>query len=238
MAKDFFDDDLLSGEPAAEASEAGDSVEADAGSEGPISRQGIGRMADQKQQISSQVVGTIKQLEELRQKQEALEREKNNLEELTRKQDEYEHNKREIITRLARGIRLLEKEELQANRMAELLSVMRSRFRDTLDELRGIDEAAWAEDRYEEELNKALVVVEDARDIYRKALAKIDAENWVKDAGQSQATGKIHREVGRELLGRPGFAYWVMVGLAVSLPFVLVGVVLFVAYLFLVGVLP
>lgn len=234
MGKDFFDEDLLKPDtPVVEEDENQNGVPVRA-----ITQASLGRMARQKKEITTQVAGTAKELEELRMKQQELEKERSELEELSRKQSEYESNKREMMDKLARGIRLLEKEEAQATRMAELLSVMRSRFRESLDELRALDEATWSDTDYEVELNKALVLVEDAKDIYRKALAKIDAENWVKDAAHPVATKKLQGEITRELVARPGFFYWLMVGLAVCIPFALVAAILLVAFLFLEGALP
>jgi len=233
MAKDFFDDDLVTSEPPEEINELSE-VETPSAA---ITQAGMGRMGRQKKQINSQVAGTARELEELRLKQRDLEKAKSDLEELNRKQGEYERSKRDMTEKLSRGIRLLEKEEVQATRMAELLAVMRSRFKDTLGELRAIDETAWSDGDYEVELNKALVLLDEAKAIYKKALAKIDAEGWVKEVTEPLPSRKMQGEIGRELASRPGFLYWLMVGLAVSIPFALIALIWGIVYLQLNGLL-
>ena len=226
MAKDFFDDDLLS----TAAGKEGAVEEKDGVPIRPITEASLNRMVRQKQEINSQVVGALKEIEELRRRQEDLEKEKSSLEEMTRRQEEYERGKREIMEKLHRGMMLLEKEEIEATRMAELLAVMRARFKDTLLELRGIEEATWSDANYEAELNKAMVLVEDARSVYKKTLAKIDAEHWDKGGLDKAHSAKLDREVAAELGGKQPFGYWLKMGLGISIPFAVVAVLALAAF--------
>ena len=203
MAKDFFDDDLLS----TAAGKEGAVEEKDGVPIRPITEASLNRMVRQKQEINSQVVGALKEIEELRRRQEDLEKEKSSLEEMTRRQ-----------------------EEIEATRMAELLAVMRARFKDTLLELRGIEEATWSDANYEAELNKAMVLVEDARSVYKKTLAKIDAEHWDKGGLDKAHSAKLDREVAAELGGKQPFGYWLKMGLGISIPFAVVAVLALAAF--------
>jgi len=223
MADNFFDEDLVDTTPV-----TGREAPASAGSPAPTSLAGAGqvRMHRQKEELTTQVADAVKEIEELRMRQEQLERERNDLQDLARRQDSYEEAKSEILDLLARSVLHLERDEQQANRYAELMSVMRERFKDTLEELRGINEAGWSKDAFQTELNKALVLVEEARSIYRKGMAKIDAENWHQvQEGEAQPTVLARSE---GLGGMPRrFGFWLRAGLAFSIPMIVIALLVF-----------
>jgi len=232
MGTDFFDDDLLRTDSA-----AADPIERTEGvPTRPISDASLTRMMKQKEEVMHQVAGATQEIEQLRLRQEALEKEKTDLQELTRRQEDYEKGKQEIVEKLIQSIVMLEKEETQATRMMELLSMMRTRFKDTLAELKGIDEEKWPDEAFALELNKAIVVVEDARGTYRKALAKIDAARWQKPGPDGSSQELLGDGYG-ETAAAKGFAYWFKMGIGLSLPLMIFIAVLFAVYCLLV-VLP
>jgi chromosome segregation ATPase len=212
MGTDFIDDDL-----SRKAAEAGDAETS------------ASRLSRQKEQLTNQVADTAEEIERLRMRQDELEHEKTSLEELNRKQDEYARSKKDIIENLSRNIILMEKDEVLANRMVELLSASRARFKDVLSEIRDIREESWSEAEFEEELDKALALIESARMEYSKAVAKIDAESWQKGGGQAPLA--TLEDAGRGALANKGFLFWFKVGVAVSLPVMLVLLLLFLGYI-------
>jgi hypothetical protein len=228
MSTDFFDDDLLK-TGSRRKDLRGESLSARA-----ISEEGLSKMMQQKEEVDTQVVDAVKEIEQLRLRQEQLEKEKKELQELSRKQEEYQAGKRQIIDNLARSILLLEKEEMQAARMVEILSVMRTKFKDTLLELKTIREESWAGADFAMELDKALVIVEDARSVYKKGLAKIEAAGWGSSVSHSERQPFVS-SAAITADHRAGFAFWVKVGLAVSLPIIVFLAVLFVAWLYFQG---
>ena len=174
----------------------------------------------------TQVADAVKEIETLRMRQAELEKERNDLQDLARRQDEYEATKSEIIATLSESIMHLERDEQQANRYAQLTAVMRERFRDTLEELKGINEAGWSKDAFQTELNKAIVLVEDARSVYRKGMAKIDAENWHQVQEGNAQPDVLARSSG--LGGVPRrFGFWLKAGLAFSLPTIVIALLVF-----------
>ncbi len=213
MSTDFFDDDL-----SRSAADGGETTESS-----------TVRMARQKEQLTNQVADTAEEIERLRMRQEELEHEKTSLEELNRKQDEYERSKKDIIENLSRNVILMEKDEVLANRMVELLSASRARFRDMLAEIRDIKEESWGNSDFEEELDRALALIESARMEYSRAIAKIDAESWQKGAGQAQLA--TLEEAGRGSLANKSFWFWVKIGVAVSLPMIVILLLVFVGYM-------
>jgi len=92
--------------------------------------------------------------------------------------------------------------------------------------LRGINESGWSKDAFQTELNKALVLVEEARSIYRKGIAKIDAENWsqIKE-GDAQPMVLERGEIPGGLPKR--FAFWCKAGLAFSIPLIVLTLLIF-----------
>jgi len=211
MGTDFIDDDLLRSSGAGEAETS------------------AARLTRQKEQITNKVADTAEEIERLKMRQDELEHEKSSLEELNRKQDEYARSKKDIIENLSRNIILMEKDEVLANRMVELLSASRSRFKDILAEIRDVQEEGWAEDCFEEELDKALALIESARMEYSKAIAKVDAESWQK-GGTGQAQLSTLEDAGRGSIANKGFLFWLKVGVAVSLPMAFFILLLIAAY--------
>ncbi len=228
MARDFIDDDLLK---LSRARESGES-EAMSRAQSAISRDGLATMSHQKSELNHQVADAVHEIEELRHRQTDLEREKRDLEELTRKQDEYASGKKSIVEKITGSIMILEKEEMQAARMLELFGVIRGRFKESLSELRAISEDSWSEEAYQMELNKAIVIVDDAHNTFKKGIAKMEAAGWNKSDSGAVATSAA--EVAIKMQAK-GFLYWLRVGLAISIPFIVFGTILFVLWLYFSG---
>ena len=222
MDPDFFDDDLSAVDIASQEEE---------GTKEREIAQGL--MDRQKRELSGQAATAASEIERLHMKQIELEKERSTLEDLSRRQAEYEDGKREMIETLDRSIVLLEKEEVQAARMAELLSVTRSRFSDALAELKDIDEESWADGKFQLELNRAMVLVEDARTVYKKGMARVDASSWHKGAAGKGLPVACEPIPGVSSQSR-GFGFWLKLGLAFSLPIALSIIVCFAVWLVLV----
>lgn len=201
----------------------------------PMTEAGKERMSRQRDELTEQVATAAHEIEALRLRQEQLEKEKAQLEALTRKQEQYIGSKAELTELLSRDVIVLEKEHAQAVRLVELLAGMKTRFADALSELRSIEEDAWPEENYEGELNRALAIVEQARDLYRKGMAKLEAADWRTKSGS--ATARIAEQTLGELHGR-GFLHWLKAGFAASLPAMLFLALIFVLWLFFTGIWP
>ncbi len=227
MSTDFFDDDLT-GANRLKPNSNNEEKKITPVKIGLTS--GSSRMVRQKEELTTQVAGAVSEIELLRRRQELLEKEKTDLEELARKQDEYEKGKRDIMEKLERSIILIDKEAERANQMIELLGIMRGRFEDALVELKRISEDNWSDDNFQIELNGALVLVEDAKKLYVKGLAKIDALSWNKGDGEDGSA--VLKELPR---GRgdaeKNLAFWVKMGMGITLPLIVVIVILFLVYL-------
>ncbi len=195
------------------------------------------RLMRQKEEIDGRVVVAAKEIDLLKRRQNELEARKKHMEEIALKQSEYEKNKREIIVQLDKSLILLEKEELQASRLVDLLVDTKTRFKDTLVEIKSIKEENWSDTDFEEDLNKAVVRVENAFMIHKRGLSKVDV---ISDRKKSRSIRAIADTADNIIASREadrGFGYWLKAGLAFCLPLMTMMVVLFVIYMFLNGLL-
>lgn len=228
---DFFDDDLV--KPRHSGPTPANEV---------LSREAeemnLSRMAQRRDEINGQVAQAMEELELLRTRQEDLEREKQSLELLRRKQQEYEEGKRDLVSHLNKSLVRLEKEELSAQNLTEILGATRISFRKLLGEVEGIDDESWSDESVREELDKALTRIEQVRIEYNKALSRVDSAT-----DESGFSAEDHRSLTLDAQDRSpsaghGFGYWLKVGFAVSLPLLVVIALLTVAfYLVQIGVL-
>ncbi len=170
------------------------------------------------EEVDTKLDAAREQLLALRRQQEELERQKAELEELRRKQDEYARGKAEMIENLTRALATMEREQIQAQRVAELCDSTTDAFRDYLEQLQAINDAEWSHENVRTELGRALGVIENARLEYNRARIKLDCLN--PKAGQpelpaptSQPTGLDWKELGR----------YFSLGSAASAPLILAG---------------
>jgi hypothetical protein len=130
-----------------------------------------------KEQTDAQLDEAREQLLTLRRQQEELERQKSDLEELHRKQDEYCRGRAEMIENLTRGLVVLEREQIQAQRLAELTGKTTDAFRDYLEQLQSLNDEDWTSTNVRTELSHALSVIENSRLEYNRARTKLDCLN-------------------------------------------------------------
>lgn len=240
---DFYDDDLIrqrdrptrikmgpGDEPAAKAREA---APADDSLSRPISDLNLTRMARHKQDADTQTTRAMQELELLRKRQEQLELEKRELEEFKRKSEEFERGKRDIIANIKRSLTAIERDDIDAQRMQELLESTRSRFKILLNDLEDIKEQNWSEENIREELTKSLGIIEDARIEYNKSIAKIETIKQEKAGAMAatQATAPVLFEDHTSSLDLDKtFSHWFKIGVALSLPLIIALAVLFILH--------
>jgi uncharacterized membrane protein YccC len=189
-------------------------------------------MSRHKQHLDAEAAQTAEKLERLRQAQEDLERKKRELEDARRKQLDFIKGKQELVEHLSQSLASLERNELRATQMVEVFQNTRRTFRAMMEEISGIDEAAWNDETVRDEISVALGRINDARMDYNKAMARIDA---LTSANQPQGEGHapiIFEEPSASREPEHGFRHWMMIGVAVSLPLALL-----LATLFVIGVM-
>jgi len=222
---DFFDDDLVKHRKTKAEVEPG-STEAPGR---PVSDFNLTRMARQKESVEESMAHAAQELERLRQRQENLEKEKHVLEDLRRRQAEYERGKREMLEYLNQSLISLEKDELNAENLLEMVKNTRLKCRGWLADIDAINEESWVEDQFREELSKGLARIEDIRLEYNKAIAKIEAMSH-EEKKVATAHHPISFDDADAVRSEKSFVYWLKVGFAVSLPLIFTFVVLWLMY--------
>ena len=239
MGTDFFDDDLV------REREAALKIKLDGESGGkrdghiPSSRDLPSRavsdltlthLARHKQEVTEQMVDKTQELDRLRARQEELEKERRLLEDLRKKQEAFESGRRELKDRLGESLVRMEKDQLQAERLGQMLGETRRAFRARLDEVDALDAESWTEDNLLDELNKALALLEDVRAEYNQGVAKLDAVRPAAGAAARPLSFAKEPEAAPGSVAQ-GFGYWLRSGLAFSLPLMVWLAVLLVAWM-------
>ncbi len=195
-------------------------------------------LGKKKKELDENMAGAAKEIELLKRRQSELENRKKQMEEISVKQQEYENKKREIILKLSKSIVLLEKEEVRAAKLVELLSDTREQFKSTLDDIKSIDESTWNSNDFEELLNDAIVRVNNAIMLHKKSLGKVDVLVDKTNANNLRDINRMVEDAETIISdGGHSFGYWLKAGIAFSLPMMTIIIILFVIYLFLNGVI-
>ncbi len=193
-------------------------------------------MTRHKQQMDAEAAQAAERLERLRQAQEDLERKKRELEDARRKQMDFLKGKQELVEHLAQSLATLERGELRATQMAEAYQNTRRAFRGLLDEISAIDEESWNDANVREEISIALGRINEARMEYNKAMARIEAMAGTESSAGEGGHKPIIFEEPSAAPETKGFGHWLLIGLAVSIPLVvLISILFFVALAILRG---
>jgi len=171
------------------------------------------------EEVDTKLDAAREQLLTLRRQQEELERQKADLEELRRKQDEYTRGKAEMIDNLTRALTAMEREQIQAQRVAELCETTTDAFRDYLEQLQAINDTEWSSENVRTELSRALGVVENARLEFNRARIKLDCLN--PGAGQPETPA----ETKSSGINWAEMTRYAMLGAAASAPLILAGTI-------------
>lgn len=241
--RDFFDEDLVKQRdgvkrikmgPADQPARTADpDANRDTSMAAGLTDLNLTRMVRQKEEVAEQAAESARELERLRQRQNDLELQKKDLEILRGKQTDYEQGKRELTQHMSQSVILLEKKEVQAEQLTELLAGTRKRFRDMLAELDDINEEHWPDESFRDELGKALVRIDDMRMEFNKAMARVDTATQAAEGETAEHAPVVFEESRRHYEPERGFGYWLKVGLAISIP-IMIFVCLVLAIVFLV----
>lgn len=195
----------------------------------PVEELNLTPLAKRKEEINSQVATRLDELERLRSRQEALEKEKSALEHLRNSQEKYEAGKREMIEHLEKSLVSMEREDIVLNQRLALLTDTAKHFKEMLKELREFSEEQWPADSVSlrDELNRTLTVIDNIRKDYNRSCARLEAAKEVRNQ-EALANQLLLDESGAAARRQYGFGDWFKIGIAVSLPLIVMLVVLIV----------
>ena len=198
----------------------------------PVSDLTLTHLARHKQEVTDQMVDKTQELDRLRARQEELEKERRTLEEMRKKQEAFDAGRRELKDRLTTSLVRMEKDRLQAERLSQLLEETRRIFRERLDEVEALNETEWEDEHLLDELNKSLVLLDNVRSDYNKAMAKLEAVHPLAPAGAASTRPLAFEEAPSGTVnGAQGFGYWLRTGLAFTLPVMVLITVLALAWM-------
>src|SRR3954467_1780256 len=171
--------------------------------------------------LDSQVQKAQEQLLQLRRQAEQIEKQKRELEELSRRQEELERGRAEMTDKLSRSLVILEREGYDSQKKLEQIRATHESFTQHLQLLESIEPKGWNPAELPKELSRALSTVDDARAEFSQQRSRLEAEAAAQ-GGEEINLPEAAREMGGPLAGR-SFAQWVQIGLALSLPLILFG---------------
>jgi len=172
--------------------------------------------------LDSQVQKAQEQLLLLRRQQEQIEKQKRELEELSRRQEELQRGRAEMTDKLTRSLVVLEREAYETQKKLEQLRATRESFGQHLEILEGIDPKGWNPADLHRELSRALSTVDDARAEFSQQRSRLQA------IATQDADGVPLPEAAPEIVrggGERSFGQWILIGFALSLPLITVGLV-------------
>jgi chromosome segregation ATPase len=171
--------------------------------------------------LDNQVQKAQEQLLALRRQADQIEKQKRELEDLSQRQEELERGRNDMLGKLSRSISVIERESVEAERRVEHLRATHEAFTQHLDLLEAINPKAWSPTDLSKELTRAQSDVEDARAIYAKNRAKIGAETTTAASYTDEAPPEAK-----------DFLYWLSAGFAFTLPLLVLGLIAVALFLF------
>jgi hypothetical protein len=176
--------------------------------------------------LDSQVQKAQEQLLQLKRQQEQIEKQKRELEELSRRQEELERGRVEMTDKLTRSLVVLEREAYNAQKRLEQIRVTRESFGQHLELVEAIDPKTWNPADLHKELSRALSTVDDARTEYSEQRSRLQATgDNAGDTPLPDAASDAYESNG----GRT-FFQWFQIGVALTLPLIIFGIIAFAVF--------
>jgi hypothetical protein len=171
--------------------------------------------------LDSQVQKAQEQLLQLKRQSEQIEKQKRELEELSRRQEELERGRAEMTDKLSRSLVILEREGYESQRKLEQIRATHESFTQHLQLLEAIEPKTWNPAELPKELSRALSTVDDARTEFSQQRSRLEAANG-DESENLDLPDPTSDTVG--LGAGKTFGQWVQIGLALSLPLIIFGI--------------
>ena len=180
--------------------------------------------------LDTQVQRAQEALLSLKRQQEQIEKQKRELEELSRRQEELERGRAEMSDKLTRSLVILEREAYDTQKKLEALRATRESFGQHLELVEAIDPKSWNPADLAKELSRALSTVDDARAENSAQRSRLEASDNPDGDVTLPETGS---EISDLTNGSRTFGQWVQIGLAVTLPLIIFGIVALIIFAWL-----
>lgn len=176
--------------------------------------------APTREELDAQVTANQQQLAKLREAQEQLERARAELEEMRRRRADFQQGRTELREQLTRGIGLLEKADFDARRDSEQLGRSLEGLRSASDQIEALHEESWTDSDWNQQLSRALTVIENARMELNSARLK-----WPLLDGKGPAVPNDGGKTNPVSLAELPFKSLLRLGFALTWPIAAVGLV-------------
>ena len=186
--------------------------------------------ANSTEHLDSQVQKAQEQLFLLKKQQEQIEKQKRELEELSRRQEELERGRAEMGDKLTRSLVVLEREAYDSQKKLEQIRATRESFEQHLALLESIDPKSWNPAELHKELSRALSTVDDARAEFSQQRSRLTATagDEMGDVALPEAAPDV-----AGIGGANGFMQWMQIGLALTLPLIVFGIIALIVFLWM-----
>ena len=175
--------------------------------------------------LDSQVQKAQEQLLQLRRQADQIEKQKRELEELSRRQEELERGRAEMTDKLSRSLVILEREGYDSQKKLEQIRATHESFTQHLQLLESIEPKSWNPADLPKELSRALSTVDDARTEFSQQRSRLEASG-----GDSSEIDLPEVTTSTAGLGGQSFVQWVQIGLAVTLPLIIFGILALIVF--------
>lgn len=179
--------------------------------------------APTRDEVDARMAEAQQKMATLKRAQEELERERAALEETRRRLMELKTGREEVVQSLIRGLGLLEEAEFNTRRDAEQMTKALVDLRDALSKVQAINQESWTQESFNVDLTRALTTLEHARMEWNSARVKfrvLTGEGGPDGAGLTPR-GEFPP---RSLFAAYSISDWCRLGLALTGPLALVGV--------------
>lgn len=169
-------------------------------------------------------------LKELRQQEEQIRRQAEELEELSRKEELFKEGRAEVTEQLNRYLALLDREATEAQRLAEDCGEAHERLESHLATMQRLRPETWSRSERKSELARALSHIEAAEDEIDNVMPLIESFGGSK---KGLLSGKLPSMRSTPFSQNGDFLYWLKSGFAFSLPlvgFAVLAIVLFLVF--------
>ena len=172
------------------------------------------------------------QLVELRQREEMVRRQAEELEELAYKEEEFTRGRLEMIEQIEEYLDLLDREAAEARHMAAECQDAQQRFHHHLNTVRNLRPEAWKREERIVELDRALRQIEDAESELTHRLPLLEHVRGQSPRVKSDF-GERGDPVGGSAPFQSDFLFWLKAGIAFTLPLMTLLVVISILLFYL-----
>ncbi|MEO0413854.1 MAG: hypothetical protein AAF226_02750 [Verrucomicrobiota bacterium] len=168
------------------------------------------------------------QLRMLREKEELLRRQAEELEELSAKEEDFKEGRGRVLDRIDRYMNMLDREALDARATADECAELNERLAAHLNSINNLRPETWSRTDRSSELSRALGYINNAEDELANAVPFVDSLSGRKSLfKQNPISDKIPQAM------RGDFLYWLKSGIAFSIPMAVIALIgLIIAMIF------